>query len=40
MIRITFSYSEVFKNHPYDEFHFNRMDELDYVSRTTGEEGH
>ncbi len=33
------TYSEVFKGFAYDEYHFDKMDELDYISRTTGE-GH
>jgi hypothetical protein len=38
-LEVAKTYSEVFKGFAYDDYHFDKMDELDYVSRTTGE-GH
>jgi hypothetical protein len=37
-LEVTNAYSLVFGGSKYDESHFNRMHEIDYVSRTTGED--
>jgi len=37
-LEVTKTYTEVFGGSPYHEFHFNKMEELDYISRMTGED--
>jgi len=39
-LEISKAYSHVFEGSPYQEFHFNKMEELDCVSRFSGEDQH
>jgi len=40
IFRVSKAYSHVFEGSPYEEFHFNKMEELDCVSRFSGEDQH